>query len=531
MSCFTKTVLIACLLGQSHENLGVRSVARCGPHALFVSAAAIDRAFPYSRVGELFPDADKESSLEELRIAAIQCGLHARGVRWKSPMNPFERGKVAAVMPITAADGRRHFVSLIESRGDQLCLVDFPGPPLWTFDAELRARTGWDGTVLYVAADESQLSSVCQTASAGPAWIAGTAMALFLIGFARRRRQCSRHQSKHVFIPSAEDSRAGFTVIELMVSIGVIAVLVSLAAPAVQQARETARGLDCRNRLRQIGLAMQQYTDVYDGTLPPAFTAFASPTAPIAVGHNISPHAQLLPFLDQTAVWQSINFAETGGGANNEPPTSVVNSSLLKKRMPIFECPSDTQPSGSTNYRMSLGTSPGFFEWTAVPAGVTPALLGVAQYWGSRRLASLSDGSSHTACFSERVTGDQNPNRYDPWRDRAITSGSIIGTPDNMLAICQSVTYTPTAHHSSDGATWLLTAYAHTLYNHILTPNSPIPDCEGGPGQAVTARSYHRGGVNVLYVDGSVHLVSESIDMRIWRGIGTIAGNEVISGL
>ena len=504
----------------TQNEIGANSVNRCGPHSLFICAASLNHVLPYSRLAVLLPETGRESSLEELREAAEECGLRSCGVQSAAVMKPFARGEAAAILPIVAADGRRHFISLIESRGDQLCVIDFPSPARWVFDAELRKSAGWDGLVLYVATNEAQLTRVLDERTWGPAWIAGAASILFFAGIAIRLR---RHRL-HVGRASA---RSGFTLIELLVSIGVIAILISLVAPAIQNVREAARSVDCRNRLRQIGLAVHQYADGSGGILPPAFIPVISPSG-LLVERNLSPLAQLLPFLDQTSVWQSISLEETGAGAGDGPPTSQQNAGLLQKRLAIFECPSDSVPHGATSFRMCSGSSPGLHSSINEPPGVTPALRGVARIRGYR-MSAITDGTSSTACFAERVVGDHNLNRYDPWRDRATVADNGSYTPDGMASACEMGFLSPTSHYSFDGATWLLTSFPQALYNHVLPPNSRIPDCQNNSGWAVTARSHHRGGAHVLMVDGSVRLVAESVDLAIWRALASVTGGETIS--
>ena len=504
----------------TQSDFGANSVNRCGAHSLFICAASINRALPYSQLQVILPETGRECSLEELRLAAQECGLRARGVQWTSTMKPFARGEAAAILPIVAKDGRRHFVSLIESRGDQLCIIDFPGPARWTFDAELRKSAGWDGLVLYVAADDAQLARVLQVPSTDPAWIAVAATILFFTGIAIRLGR-SRVRLGHV------SRRSAFTLIELLVSIAVIAILISLVAPAVQNARESARNIDCRNRLRQIGLAVHQYANTNGEMLPPAFVPVIFPSG-LLVERNLSPQSQLLPYLDQTSVWLSIVLEETGSGVRNEPPSSLLNDGLLQKRLAVFECPSDSASRGATNFRMCSGSSPGLHESINEPPGVTPALRGVARTWGIR-LSAITDGTSSTACFAERVVGDRNLNRYDPWRDRATVPDNGSHTPDGMASACEMVLANPPMHYSFDGATWLLTSFPQTLYNHVLPPNSRIPDCQNNSGWAVTARSHHRGGAHVLMVDGSVRFVGESVNRAIWRALASVNGGETVS--
>ena len=495
---------------------------RCGMYSLYLCAAATGEQTSLDDIRELLPPDREEDSLDDLRIAAEKLGLSACGVRWSDTVPTFRRGEAAAILPVVTPDGRRHFVPAVASRGGQLLVVDFPANAGWVFGSRLRERAGWNGVALVIADDDRLLDRMLHESDRrGPILIVAAAAVLFLAGLV-----LPRPRRAHA---AAGSSRRGLTVIELLVVIGVIGLLLALLLPAVQHARGAARRVDCSNRLRQIGLATQNYADVWHGMLPPAQHWFVLPNG-IVQNRNLSPHARLLPFLEQGDLWERIDLAQTGNGVGNgeSAPTSNVNADLLHWGVTAFECPADVVPPGGTSYRMCLGTGPG--RGASPPHVKNGARFGVATQAGCR-LQSITDGLSTTACFSERVVGDHDTGRYDPWRDRMIVQAAAptVTTPDAMLHICESAGVPTDKHISFDGSTWLLTAYHMTLYDHVLPPNSRIPDCSGS-SQAITARSHHPGGVHVLFCDGGVRFVSASYDLAAWRAIASIDGGETVVG-
>jgi prepilin-type processing-associated H-X9-DG protein len=151
------------------------------------------------------------------------------------------------------------------------------------------------------------------------------------------------------------------------------------------------------------------------------------------------------------------------------------------------------------------------------------------------RPRDFHDGLSSTAFYSERVLGDHDPDVYDPWRDYVRFVGNGLGmdvcTPDQMIADCRDGIAPGAPHASYVGVTWLFGGWVQTAYNHILTPNSPIPDCAydseqfpNGGHAAMTARSHHPGGVNVVFGDAHVEFVSQQVDLGVWREMSTRAG-------
>lgn len=316
-------------------------------------------------------------------------------------------------------------------------------------------------------------------------------------------------------------SRQGVTLIEILVVMTIFSILVALLMPAVQSARELARQLSCKNNLRQIGLAVQLYVSDFNCIPPHATTFSSSPSSNLPQWGNLSAQARLLSYVDQAALASRIDWSDQGEGVLAGLPGSTTNAKLLEAAVPVFVCPSDNAPTGGVNYRICEGTSPQVHE--PLTRTETSAARGIGQLFGTP-LNRITDGLSHTAFFSERVVGDFDQSTYTAWRDVA-TMPYIEGadTPDGVRRICQSIPLPPPDHDSYAGASWAFTARRLTGYDHILSPNSRIPDCQVTVGghSAIGARSLHPGGVHLVLGDGSVRFVNETIDYAIWRALAT----------
>lgn len=327
----------------------------------------------------------------------------------------------------------------------------------------------------------------------------------------------------------------GFTIVELLVSIGLIGVLLSLTAPAVMNAVEQARKTRCSNNLRQFGVAMnaveaqfKAFPPVRDEQLIMDQTA----NTPIGRGFRLqtSPHISLLGPLGLTTIADQLRIQDDDFGYG-DPMSSGLNSNLLTVRIPVFLCPSVDSSPGVTTYFMSNGTCP---SNARIDSGDvrTSALRGVFSTGKGRRASEIVDGLSNTVAFSERITGDRDHTNYSPWRDIAAFGGEVTPLPDVVKTKCENLGSPIHKHLSFAGVGWLFGELGVTCYNHILPPNSKTPDCTqsgttfGGPS-VITARSLHDGGVFCLLVDGSVSFISEGIDVYVWRAMGTIDGGEL----
>jgi type II secretory pathway pseudopilin PulG len=327
-----------------------------------------------------------------------------------------------------------------------------------------------------------------------------------------------------------------FTMVELLVCIATIALLMAMVLPAIQNARESARRAECANRLKQFGIAMHGFEAANQRFPSPALfpnlTANSS-TSGMSQQKLCSAHYYLLPYLDRADLWNAIVLnGDVWAGSLFGPPTSSKNSEIIQRPVPIFACPSDNVPPGSTSYEFCDGTTAGGGTTPQIPPpnsslhGFTRSRIGV-------RASEVRDGLANTVMFSERLIGGHDPKSYNPARDIAMFQMNAQAwiLPDETADACSRMPPgVPFSAHA--GAGWLFFGYGTTAYNHVLTPNSRIPDCAQGsllsPG-AFTARSLHPGGVSVCMGDGAVRFVSEQIDLSVWRAASTIAGDEVLT--
>lgn len=216
-------------------------------------------------------------------------------------------------------------------------------------------------------------------------------------------------------------------------------------------------------------------------------------------------------------------------------PANIPNQALMQTIIPVYLCPNESITAARVNYRVSMGTSPGRFATTFSTPGVGPNQPpGYTGFFDIRKDSDrrmIVDGASQTAAFAEKLAGDHDPAVRTAWRDgleASLPNGTLMILPNQFVELCSQPLPVNGANYSYGGNTWLIPDESQTLYNHVLTPNSRIPDCGDGAHGPKTARSLHLGGVNVLFADGSVHFIANEIDMDIWRALGSIDGGETV---
>jgi prepilin-type N-terminal cleavage/methylation domain-containing protein/prepilin-type processing-associated H-X9-DG protein len=343
--------------------------------------------------------------------------------------------------------------------------------------------------------------------------------------------------------------RSAFTLIELLVVIAIIAILVGLLLPAVQKVREAANRVQCENNLKQFGIAIHNYYGAYN-VLPigkeQSYTA-TLPSAPVYARWSI--HSQLLPFLEQDPLFNSIDFTfppETPGmkGAVAFMPAyqnpARQNADACRTVIKMFLCPSDpagplgpaTWP-GTNNYVASQGTQYLCDLTQSQLSTVDPTQRpnGPFYFLSKTKITDIVDGNSQTVLFSEKLRGVGVPN---PRTDMFVMPHQA--TLDSCYTTCSGLnTATALPLTVWQGASWSMGEMCCTTYNHVATPNTISCAGTGYVGNMsnmamqIPPSSNHGGGVNVLFGDGSVHFISDNIDLQTWRALGTINGGEVIN--
>ena len=332
-------------------------------------------------------------------------------------------------------------------------------------------------------------------------------------------------QARPAVKAAAAKPNRGFTLIELLVVITVIGILVALLLPAVQAAREAARRAQCTNNLKQIGLALASYQSALR-----VYPFGVGGGGPPASGFNRwSAQSQLLPYLEQAALFNALNFVGTPW-LNLNPEFGPMNQTAITTKIAGFLCPADVDRiddplnTAHNNYRACAGSLP--YNLKNDSPDLTGRNNGGFWYQSAVSPGQVTDGLSMTAFFSERCLGSTAV--PDPLSDYYLTNETVadcrLAGPVNSPRL--------TDPYEWSGDRWADGNSLYTRYNHALPPG--YPSCLLGGSQdydsqtVVTATSRHPGGVNLMTGDGSVRFVKASISATVWTALGTIAGGEVI---
>ncbi len=349
--------------------------------------------------------------------------------------------------------------------------------------------------------------------------------------------------------PLPHRGRPGFTLIELLVVIAIIAVLIALLLPAVQSAREAARRIQCTNNLKQLGLAMHNYESSNGAFAPRGIINWVT-----GYTSQWSPTARIAGYLDQGTLYNAMNFTLE----YSDP----ANSTVFGARLSALTCPSDpngqtlyTDPGGDGTYAVSnYGWQAGdFFTYAGISslAGTMPN--GLFQFDRSTTIASVTDGTSNTL-FASEVKSYYYQARHCFPGGSGLPPGLTVAVPapapNLMPGILQSIMgsckFLQVCHvRWNDGGIYYggvttavtpnaIVAFTGSAKNGTFAAvDADVVTTDENDGgatfAAVTSRSYHPGGVNSLFADGSVHFIKSSINGLPWRALGTYNGGEVIS--
>lgn len=331
-------------------------------------------------------------------------------------------------------------------------------------------------------------------------------------------------------------NRQGFTLVELLVVIAIIGILIALLLPAVQAARESSRRTKCVNNLKQLGVAMHHYHDVFR-TLPPAgFLDAGLSSGPTGLNSadilDWSEQARLLPYFEQQNLSNMFNFNLTWD--------NPVNLAGAQVNVPIFRCPSDAAmaiPPGvgsACNYYGNYGNNilrgqPTWPQFAGTPNAAMQAPNGAFPFGVAVQFADILDGLSQTAAFSEMDTGDFNNGISTPTSDNFVSFASPV-TANDAYVMCMQLDPTNLANQmwSNTGAPWTSETGSNTVYVHAAPPNTRSCGFLAVSRFESCASSYHPGGVNVLLCDGAVKFVTNGVDLPTWWAIGSRKGQEAM---
>jgi len=347
---------------------------------------------------------------------------------------------------------------------------------------------------------------------------------------------------------AATTRRGAFTLIELLVVIAIIAILIALLLPAVQQAREAARRSQCKNNLKQMGLALHNHLDTH-GSFPPGMVHYDESGNRYRTGgwqsgvNEIGFHwlPMLLPFMEEPALWQNISDCHDDfrGGHTANPADHCEYSATFghvgRKPLKFHVCPS--APAVRTQF------SDGTYGLESLAKG------NYAASWGTNDMLSWEDSETRGAFRTLYLPQEDIVASYGGSDDRmqqgkGHRDSDFVDGMSNTVAVSEVI--------AVDTATdirgvWMAPAMGATIFSAKYSPNSrendriaacddsiPVDDplhCGTDNDAAdvwASARSFHTGGVNALMGDGSVRFVGENLDLGVWHAVNTIFNGETV---
>ena len=355
------------------------------------------------------------------------------------------------------------------------------------------------------------------------------------------------------------NGRRGFTLVELLVVIAIIGILVGLLLPAVQQAREAARRMQCQNNLKQIGLAAMNYESAYKRFMALGYAGRDAAVPGLGAGNNwpYSWAIPALPFLEQTALYNNMMTQARPAGAGLPTPWSTANNAWenanWKAQVPAYVCPSDSPPTNRgespslLNYKACVGDD--YHQNHFRPDQSNRDNRGVFQISRWLSMADIVDGTSNTIMFGEAIGGGGPDDvrggvalNMQAWNPAACLARIDPANKKKLTAPVRA-DFRPTG-----GRAWDARPY-FCGFATIVAPNGPSCHWGGVDGNEHmgTLSSYHTGGGQVAMSDGSVQFVSQSIDTGnqtvddidtpgtrpspygVWGALGSRAGGESAS--
>jgi prepilin-type N-terminal cleavage/methylation domain-containing protein/prepilin-type processing-associated H-X9-DG protein len=303
--------------------------------------------------------------------------------------------------------------------------------------------------------------------------------------------------------------RRAFTLVELLVVIAIIGILIALLLPAVQAAREAARRSQCTNNLKNLGLAMHNYHDLF-GKFPYGFD-----------DHETLWQAMILPQLEQQNLYSTLLFTESGPGNWDSGSANTIACGTL---IPVFRCPSLIIEQHITNngitgrvptsYRACAGSNIYSDDASTIPASAPAGAMALEQvplngmFYGCSavRMADVIDGTSNTILIGESYTDtySKDGQQMDYW---------YFGSP-------QTGGWVPGGKGGTE--------YSEGLGSTGPKINSRLDPLVPGAIMEMSFGSYHPAGANFCLADGSVRFLPESINLLVYQALGSRNGKESV---
>lgn len=336
-------------------------------------------------------------------------------------------------------------------------------------------------------------------------------------------------------MPKSCNSRRGFTLIELLVVIAIIAILIAMLLPAVQQAREAARRSQCKNNLKQLGLAMHNYHDAAK-VFPLSQSGYVTGQADWR-GH--SAHVGLLPYMEMGALYKTYDFNVAAWWA--APHMVSAANSPGRVRIPAFVCPSNqaflsdgTGVRPQINYPFCEGANGGMFN-DGVAGGYSPQKQnGMVNLRVPVNTAAVRDGTAYVIMAGEQISSGSGGQLQDKLVHLRQAVAIPAGWDGTFLTQAQldtwgtNCTTSGNAQRTETGCFWNVGVHEQGTFNVLLPPNSKYQNCTAhcsgcapdGPAM-LGARSVHAGGVHVVMGDGTVRFVNQNIAYLMWQNLGS----------
>lgn len=327
--------------------------------------------------------------------------------------------------------------------------------------------------------------------------------------------------------------KRGFTLIELLVVIAIIAILIALLLPAVQQAREAARRTQCKNNLKQLGLAFHNYHDVYL-TFPPGYIndwglTYNGTANYSGAGSNVQNRAQwnwtamILPYIDQAPAF---NQLDVSGRKGVEALDAAAGIAVMQTTMPAFRCPSDPAPDLNTGRGTQNTAGDTVRVATSNYVAINTGLRDNSIPGGNGDTDSLTSSHVHTKGLF--------------WGDSKVKMRDITdGTSNQMMATERAWRYRTGGCENRGNAATLFVSRAS---NQVKFPNRGDSDALTSIGRGLNVESNcanqwrdgsrpsspHTGGVQFLLADGAVRFISQNINVGLLRNLGERADGNVV---